>query len=147
MNHTDCLHPKTSSARTACRRSRNRKAMLVPLINEAFDVRFIEATRDQNYDHAEYERTVRVTMGLLIAFTDGDEDYAKALNEAWLDSNEHVEYYLTNWTRDSLVYWAGIDCGEEIELRLGIHWSQQEGQDEIDTDHQYDLIVDAQLGV
>ena len=66
----------------------------------------LEANGAQPYDHAEYERRVRVAKGLLIAFTEGDQDYADALMNAFHDSNEDMDWYL-GWTRDELVHPLG----------------------------------------
>jgi hypothetical protein len=63
----------------------------------------LSANAAEPYDHAEYERRTRVAKGLLIAFTDGDQEYADALMNAFHDSNENVEWYL-QWTRDELTY-------------------------------------------
>jgi hypothetical protein len=62
----------------------------------------LTANATEPYNHAEYERCTRVAKGLLIAFTDGDQEYADALMNAFHESNETLEWYL-GYTRDALV--------------------------------------------
>lgn len=125
MTHTECAHPKTAPARRACRNSRNRREALIPMIREALDICYIAATKERpSYDHAEYERAWRVARGLLIALTDGDVAYARAIELVWVDCQEfHYE------DRDRLVYDMRTyerEDEEDLKRRLGIHWSQLE---------------------
>lgn len=144
--HTDCLHPRTGAARAACRRSKTRRQALLPMIREALDVTYIEAVREaSSYDHAEYERAWRVASGLIMAFVDGDVAYARAIEAVWVDCQElHYE------DRDRLVYDMGTyekDDEEDLEKRLGIHWSQLEEYQDVDPDAEHDRLVDVQLSV
>lgn len=99
---------------------------LIPIIREALKRTYAAATLEPNYDHAEYERCWRIVNGLLIAFTGGDEEHAQALRLVWVDCQE----FRPAADRDRIVYNMGTyarDDEEAIEMRLGIHWSQQEG--------------------
>lgn len=126
MTHTTCVHPRTATARAACRRSRTRRDSLVPMIREALDTCYVAATKEYPvYDHAEYERAWRVARGLLIAFADGDAQLARAHELVWIDCQE----FHPDAERDSLVYDMATyekDDVEDLERRLGIHWSQLE---------------------
>lgn len=149
--HTDCLHPKTAVARRACRDSRNRKALLVPMIDAAYGAMMV-ANATEPYDHAEYERWDRVLKGLLIAFTEGDQEWADAFRWFFTDSGETMSWYLSQGSRDQDVYDAGTydkTNEEELEKSLGVHWSQLEeyADDQVDPDTVHDALVDAELGV
>jgi hypothetical protein len=105
-NHTNCLHPATKAARAACRRAAARRVALMPHIDAAHDavlVANMNIVRNDASTFAEYDRAERVLKGLLIAFTDGDVDYAESLRNMFADSGEDIEYYTTNWTRDEAV--------------------------------------------
>lgn len=57
------------------------------------------------YDHEEYERHRKMACAALLLLTDGDEDYAEALEQAFHDSNEKMAWYLRDlgWSRDDMV--------------------------------------------
>lgn len=80
----------------------------IEIVDQCFaDMLTVNAT--EPYIHAEYERHLRMARGALVLLTSGDENYAKALEEAFFDSNESMTWYLNQWSRDSLVQWAGIE--------------------------------------
>lgn len=105
--HATCVHPRTATARRACRQASTRRDVLKPLIQAALEASYVAATREnEEYDHAEYERTWRVASGLIIAFTDGDVAYAKAIEDSWVECNEFLGSTYMTWDRDVLVYEA-----------------------------------------
>jgi hypothetical protein len=97
------------------------KQQLVSMIEKALAARYVAATReDADYNHGEYERWQNVSMGLILAFVDGDENYAQALELAWLDSQESIGWYLSEWSRNELVSHFNLETNEKIMHRLGI---------------------------
>lgn len=63
------------------------------------------------YVHAEYYRHERLLKAALMLWTDGDAPYAEALFDAYVDSNEDLEWYTrrSGFSRDDLVQHFGHD--------------------------------------
>ncbi len=82
------------------------------------------ANAAEPYVHAEYERCDRMASAALVLLTKGDQEWANALRLAFTDSNEPIEYYIRNWSRDALVYDLGTYADTDrsgIEHRIGLH--------------------------
>jgi hypothetical protein len=102
-----------------------RKTMLFVWIDEAWRECYGAAIKEgSEYDAVEYDRLWRVADALVMAWCDGDESYAKALKECWLDSQSSMSWYTTQWTRDQLVYnqctWSTEEERDELMRRLDL---------------------------
>lgn len=87
---------------------------LIPMINDTGDAMHTALVGN---DVAEYERLDRVFCGLLIAYTGGDSHYAVALRNLWMDSQEHIEWYVKEFSRDAAVLeWSGMLSREEYNM-------------------------------
>lgn len=84
--------------------------------NRSFQL-MLKANATTPYVHEEYERFRRMGFAALVLFTEGDEPFAHALEEAFHDSNEKIEYYLERWSRDALCDQFGTDSSEEFLVR------------------------------
>jgi hypothetical protein len=71
----------------------------------------LKANAAQPYVHEEYARHERLLKAALMLWTDGDAPYAAALFDAYVDSNEELEWYVRRggWSRDDLVQHFGHD--------------------------------------
>jgi hypothetical protein len=101
------------------------RMLLFGMIDAAWKACYTAATKEgSDYDAAEYDRLWRVADALTMAWCEGDEAWAKALHAAWVDSQESITWYTTQYTRDQLVYhFNTYEKADEtaLEHRLGQH--------------------------
>jgi len=86
------------------------KTMLEAACNEEHAA-MLRANSADPYVHAEYRRHESLLKAALMLWTDGDEPYAAALFDAYLDSDEELDWYVRGggYSRDELVHNFGHD--------------------------------------
>lgn len=118
LDHTGHNHPNTSAARALCRR-------MITALDTAWQERYA-ANGATPYVHDVYDHFEQTSKRIALAFTCGDQQWADALDDCWVDSQEDVRWYLNYFgSRDSMVYnmnrWVDDTDRVAIETRLGLY--------------------------